>query len=400
MLSGWLAWDAGDMRKVLLDHLACPACGGESLTLEASKQDGTEVEEGRILCAGCPTVYPVVRGVPRMLPEAGRYFGGVAPGNEDALAKAMRLTVEHYSSYQGKVSAVFSDTMDHRSIFEARTGLPVETCKGKICLDAGCGNGRNSRLMGDAGAEAVVGLDAGFAVDEAYRRAKGRENVHFVQGDILRPPFRRTHFDFAISMGVLHHTVSPDDAFRSVSGLMADDGIFSVYLYGRPALDWRRFGSAASLLGQLRYALYTEPLRKLVVRLPDGARYRFCQLMWQRRRLIDAVAKLGAPGRVLSRLLYAITPADVHMPLESGKANISRMYDMYSTPYNYSHEVEEVIEWFLTTEAYTELLLTPYRVCVTGWRGHPEPGEPVPVRYQRAASIEAISARGREEGDA
>lgn len=34
---------------------------------------------------------------------------------------------------------------------------------GMRILDAGCGNGRNSRLMGDAGATAVVGLDAGFA---------------------------------------------------------------------------------------------------------------------------------------------------------------------------------------------------------------------------------------------
>lgn len=310
----------------------------------------------------------------------------------------MRLTVEHYSSYQGKVSVVFSDTMDHRAIFEARTGLPIDSCRGRICLDAGCGNGRNSRLMGDAGAAAVVGFDAGFAVDEAYRRARGRENVHFVQGDILRPPFQRSHFEVAISMGVLHHTVSPDDAFRSVSSLVTEDGIFSVYLYGRPFTDWRRFGSAASLLGQLRHALYTEPLRKLIVRLPDGARYRFCQLMWQRRRLIDALAKAGGPGRLLARLLYYATPVDVHMPLESARANISRMYDMYSTPYNYFHEVEEVIDWFVSTGAYAELLVTPYRVSITGWRGSLPPGEPLPIRYHPKASIEAIAARGRQEG--
>lgn len=387
------------MRRSLMEHLACPVCGAQSLDLKASHETGEEIEEGRVSCAPCGIEYPVVRGIPRMLPEAGRYFDHPKTGEEDRYARAMRLTVEHYSSYQGKVSAVFSDTMDHRAIFEGRTGLSVDECAGKVCLDAGCGNGRNSRLMADAGAAAVVGFDAGFAVDEARRRAQGRQNLHFVQGDILRPPFRRRHFDLAVSLGVLHHTVEPDGAFRSLCRLVRHNGIFSVYVYGRPYLDWRRFGSASSLLGQLRHALYTEPIRKLVVRLPDGARYRFCQLMWLRRRVIDVLGRLGPPGRLLSRLLFYLTPGDVHKPLESAQANISRMYDTYSTPYAYHHELEEVIDWFVTEGGFRELLVTPYRVSVTGWRGSRDPEEPVAIRYHPAGSIDAITARGRGEGD-
>lgn len=59
------------MRESLLAHLACPVCRSESLELEPTKRAGSEIEEGRILCAGCSLSYPVVRGVPRMLPERG-----------------------------------------------------------------------------------------------------------------------------------------------------------------------------------------------------------------------------------------------------------------------------------------------------------------------------------------
>ena len=122
--------------------------------------------------------------------------------------------------------------------------------------------------------------------------------------------------------------------------------------------------------------------------------------MWLRRRVIDALAKGGAPGRLLASALYYATPQDVHMPLESARANITRMYDTYSTPYAYGHEVEEVVSWFEETGDYPELLVTPYRVCVTGWKGPRADGEPVVVRYHPKRSLDTIVARGRREGEA
>lgn len=389
------------MRDSLLEHLACPACGCSDLKLEVrEKTDRDEVESGGIHCRGCRVAYPIVRGIPRMLPESSWYFGGSASGDQaDGRAKAMRLTVEHYSSYQGKVSAPFADTMDHRAILEARTGLEMSFFSGRVCLDAGCGNGRNTRVLGEAGAAIAIGLDAGFAVDEARRRSRNLENVHFVQGDILRPPFRKQHFDRVLSMGVLHHTVEPDVAFSGLCGLLKEDASFCIYLYGRPATDWRRYGSFQSVFGELRYAFYTEPLRRLIVRLPNGVRLRFCELMWQRRRLIDWLAAKGSLGKMLSTALYYATPMDVHMPLESASANISRMYDSYSTPWAYGHEVQEALDWYEQAGGFREVFVTPYRVCLTGFRGPRAPGEPLTVRYHRAASIAALAAQGRSKLD-
>ena len=56
------------MRTWLLDYLVCPACEG---TLNCTPDTGgrDDVETGTLTCTGCGNAYPVVRGIPRMLPE-------------------------------------------------------------------------------------------------------------------------------------------------------------------------------------------------------------------------------------------------------------------------------------------------------------------------------------------
>ena len=306
----------------------------------------------------------------------------------------MRLTVEHYSSYQGKVYAEVADSQDNEAILEARSGLKPKDFEGRVCLDAGCGVGRMSRVMAKFGAEAVVGMDAGFAVDEARRRSDAFATIHWVQGDLLRPPLRRNRFERIISLGVLHHTVEPDRAFRAISDLVGDDGTFSLYLYSRSHADWRTWGTLRFLLGQIRFILYTEPIRRLVVRLPDSIRFAFCRLMWLRRRLIEFLKRGGAIGRILGRVLELVTPVDSYMPLENAKSNLARLYDTYSTPYNYDHELLEVVDWFERDGRFREVLVTPYRVSITGWRGARGDGEPLTLRYLPEKSFRKIAARG------
>ena len=55
------------MRHDLMDILACPLCKGP-LTLAATREEGGEVLEGALHCATCSETYPIVDGIPNLLP--------------------------------------------------------------------------------------------------------------------------------------------------------------------------------------------------------------------------------------------------------------------------------------------------------------------------------------------
>ena len=57
-----------DMKKKLMDILACPVCKHHPLELTVSKEDEKEVLEGKIRCAKCSIDYPIEDGIPNMLP--------------------------------------------------------------------------------------------------------------------------------------------------------------------------------------------------------------------------------------------------------------------------------------------------------------------------------------------
>ena len=57
-----------DMKKKLMDILACPVCKHHPLELTVTKEDTKEVLEGRIRCVKCNVDYPIEDGIPNMLP--------------------------------------------------------------------------------------------------------------------------------------------------------------------------------------------------------------------------------------------------------------------------------------------------------------------------------------------
>lgn len=61
-----------NMKKKLMEILACPVCKHHPLELTVTKEDGEEVLEGRIRCGKCSIDYPIEDGIPNMLPpESG-----------------------------------------------------------------------------------------------------------------------------------------------------------------------------------------------------------------------------------------------------------------------------------------------------------------------------------------
>lgn len=378
------------MPPELLDFLACPTCGGH-LHISAGLDAKGHVSEGELSCAGCHARYAVRNGIPRMLAPLS---GPEARHNDH---DRVDLTVSQYSAYQGEVYAPMAECLANEAILHARTGLESSDYAGRVCLDAGCGIARFSRVMARAGARLVIALDAGNSIDAARERTPPELPIAFVQGHILQMPLKPRCIDRAISIGVLHHTADPEKGFRSVAATVKPQGSLSIYLYTRTYLPWQRV--ARIPFWQIRFALWTEPMRRLIVHLPNAPRLAFCKALYALRMgVIEPLKNAGPLGRLLARAVQFLALPDIYKPLENAESNIARNFDAYSTPYNYSHELEELVDWFGSEPGFNRLLVTPYRLSITGWRMGDETAgsEPLQVTLQRAASIADLEARGVE----
>lgn len=227
------------MKRRLLELLACPSCR-ERVTLQGAPSEEDDVTSGSLRCDGCGSCYPLVKGIPRMIPAA--------EGTDTS------------HSFESEFTMMSSDDLDmdpyevRRFYFFSRTGIdpkfyehfhdPYITAlrptsyepdpsflRGKIVLDAGCGPARFTEVAAREGAGYVVGLELGDHVERAAQRCAALDNTDFVQGSVLSPPFRLDVFDYAFSIGVLHHTSDPYRGFQDLSACIKPGGAISVMLY-------------------------------------------------------------------------------------------------------------------------------------------------------------------------
>ena len=148
---------------------------------------------------------------------------------------------------------VFGDTFalyDDRSFEEfieplrirfAGNDIPLSVFEGKRCLDAGCGGGRGSILMAEAGASEVVGIDlseTNVATSRMRAEQRGLDQCTFQQASLLEVPFEDESFDVVWSNGVLHHTGDPDLTLHEIARVLKPGGWMWLYLYGSGGISW------------------------------------------------------------------------------------------------------------------------------------------------------------------
>lgn len=206
------------MRERLLAYLACTGCGAP-LSLQADERDGDHVMEGTLTC-DCGRTFPVRGGVPRMA-------GGV-PELEVRTAQAFGYEWTRYNELADRYRKQFLDWI-----------RPVDAgfFEGRAVLEGGCGKGRHTALAAQFGAKDVVAVDLGHAVDAAFANTRHLPNAHIVQADLKQPPLRRA-FDFAFSIGVLHHLPDPEEGFRALVSRVKPGGSVSAWVYGRENNGW------------------------------------------------------------------------------------------------------------------------------------------------------------------
>jgi len=215
----------------LLNLLCCPSCSGD-LTIDGATETAPDghIMSGDLKCAGCAAVYPIARGVPRFVPGA--------------LSEKVTATVEGFG-YEWTTSEAYLQNTQFSSaetFFQFIEPVQRDFFKGKLVLDAGCGAGRFTLLAQQFGAAGVVGVDLSDSVDVAFRSSRALPNVLIIQADLFALPLKPQRFDYAFSVGVLHHTANPRGAFDSVVKLVKPSGGISAWVYGRENNGWIIYG--------------------------------------------------------------------------------------------------------------------------------------------------------------
>jgi SAM-dependent methyltransferase len=265
------------MKRKLLDYLCCPACAAP-LNLNEVVVEGEEIMQGQLECPACKSNFPIVRGVPRFvsaeLLEAGKA----------ATAESFGWQWQHFTH---------SDELYADQFLGWIAPVQPEFFQDKVVLEGGCGKGRHTELAARWGAREVVGVDLSGAVETAFAATWNLENAHIIQADLYHLPLVRA-FDYAFSVGVLHHLPDPRAGFRSLASRVKPGGHVSAWVYGAENNRW--------------ITRYVNPVRKVTSRIDQRTLLQASKvpaaLMYLATKLVYGPLNRGAGGREVANHLF------------------------------------------------------------------------------------------------
>jgi SAM-dependent methyltransferase len=203
--------------------------------------------------------------------------------------------------------------------------------------------GNSAKLFSSNPKADVFAIDASESVVFAYKKYGKTSNIHFLQADIQKLPFKKGFFDFICSDQVLHHTKDTRSSFKILTKLLAKKGLISIYVY-------KIKGPAREFADNF--------IRESTVKMTE-------------QQCIDFSKDMALLGKNLSKIKKTITiPRDIPvLQIKAGTYDIQRFiywnflkcwwskevpfeqsvatnFDWYFPEYAYRHDPKEVKKWF------------------------------------------------------
>jgi SAM-dependent methyltransferase len=256
-----------------------------------------------------------------------------------------------------QIDAVNGTSLTMRRFAEAE--WPIEGLRGQLVLEAGCGAGRFTRLLGDSGAQLVT-FDYSTAVDASIENNGQLGNVTFAQCDIFEMPFLDGIFDRVFCYGVLQHTPDPRAAFFSIERKLRPGGRISVDVYLKD--------------GKIRPWKSKYLWRPITVRMDQQRLLRFLEWFIPLWLPFDtAIKRIPLLGPYLGSVIpcwnYFYTDLS---PREKQQWAIMDTFDALAPRYDNPVTVNEVTEWF-TSLGYREFVVREGGNGVVGNGTKPDP---------------------------
>jgi len=268
------------MRKQLVRHLACIRHIEYKRSLELDMlepKDGNECTEGFIICEHCGYSYPVIGGIPILLPNISDYVSSrpyllgrwILSSKSSALREYLKKIssaikpskawpTDNYevegALYKSYNWAQFDFRENDRFLSSLKWKIDPNELYNKVihssitnldgaALDLGCASGYAVLQLAKK-FSFVIGLDLSYSfISEARRRMSiaRQGNVEFVVADCLHAPFLHSKFDLVLAMNIIE-LVDVKQLLGIIHRLLREDGevvFISPYDYNRNVLGER-----------------------------------------------------------------------------------------------------------------------------------------------------------------
>jgi len=199
------------MHTSALEHLRSPHTRNK-LTLADAQFESGEVCSGRLVDEANGKSFEIVNFIPRFVPDSSytQSFG------------------DQWNRYRRTQLDRFNGTTLSRDRFFRDTGWT--DLQGQRVLEAGCGAGRFTQVLLDAGAE-LYSIDYSTAVNACWANNGPHPSLTLCQADLYALPFPENFFDKVFCYGVLQHTPDVKKSFMSLLPYLRSDGELAVDVY-------------------------------------------------------------------------------------------------------------------------------------------------------------------------
>ena len=306
-----------ELKEHILSIIVCPACHGQ-LKLADAEYEESEIKSGELQCIDCNKSYPILNYIPRFI-------------GDDNYARGFGFQWNRHARTQVDK---FNGTSISKDRFYSHTQWQKKDLKGKLILEAGCGAGRFTQSMIEAGME-VLSIDYSNAVDACLANHGLPSNLHVFQADIYNLPFRPETFDRVFCFGVLQHTPDVAHSFACLAKMVKDQGEIAVDVYPH------------TFRAKLHYPRYL--LRLLTRHLPAPVLY---SLVTRAVSLLLPVSILLKRIPLIGRYLYPILPVANYWgdhPLDSSMVKewaVVDTFDWLGAWYDQPQKAETLSDWF------------------------------------------------------
>lgn len=255
------------------------------------------------------------------------------------------LVLEQTSNKSGKIFKWILSRNGFSNIPQLRKYLKIK----KRILDAGCGNGRVTKLLrkySNKKAE-ITGIDI---VDSALKAARNNlkdfENVSFKKKNLLNSLRDLGKFDFIYCQEVLHHTAKPYIAFKNLTNILENGGEIAIYVYRKKA-PVREF--------------MDDYIREKIMNLSFDDAIKVCEkitllgkILYEKKTKINIpeidILKIPESSYTLQRFVYHFFMKCFWNPDLTFYENTIINYDYYHPQICFRYDISQIREWFSKTK--------------------------------------------------
>lgn len=233
------------MRRDVVEQLRSPGSATHLEIKRVVEQEGDEIKIGELGVIGSDQAYPIKNFIPRFV-------------QDDSYTSSFG---EQWNRYRRTQLDRFNGTTLSRERFFRDTKWTPEELRGQKVLEAGCGAGRFTQVLLDAGVD-LFSMDYSSAVDACWTNNGPHPRLTLVQADLYRMPFAPASFDKVFCYGVIQHTPDVKRAFMSLVPFLKPGGKIAVDVY--PETPWTTRWTAKYWYRPLTKRLPRDLLRRIV----------------------------------------------------------------------------------------------------------------------------------------